>query len=197
MQDILVMMNGRNDLMKTLILNGSPRRNGDTVSLLDILKDGLDSEVTQLDAYYADIAPCNDCRACRVHDGCVVDDDMSEIYRLLPDADNIVIASPIYFSEITGRLLDVCSRLQTYYSARFFRGERIVFKPKKGAVILVGGGDGSGERADETSRCILMHMGCKSYFPTVLSHNTNNIPAAEDKAAVEAVKSLAHWLSES
>lgn len=181
--------------MKTLILNGSPRINGDTASLIKILKAQLLGEITQVDAYFADITPCNDCRTCRTAEGCVINDDMTIVYDILPEADNVIIASPIYFSEITGRLLDVCSRLQTYYSARFFRGKRVVFKPKKGGVILVGGGDGSGERAAETGRCLLTHMGCKSIYPTILSHNTNNLPAAEDTVATGNILSLAEWLS--
>lgn len=58
-----------------------------------------------------------------------------------------MIASPIYFSELTGKLLDVGSRLQTYFCSSFFRNENSIEKPKKGAVFLVGGGDGRMEKA--------------------------------------------------
>lgn len=179
--------------MKTLILNGSPRRKGDTVSLLDILKAELSGEIVLIDAYFADIAPCTDCRFCRTHEGCAVKDEMQIIYDSMHDCDNIVIASPIYYSEITGKLLDVCSRLQTYYSARFFRGEKITFKHKKGAVILVGGGDGKAERAEATSRTLLKCMGCTEQHPLVISHNTNCLPAAEDTAATDGVRSIAKF----
>ena len=181
--------------MKTLILNGSPRKHGDTASLLDILKSGLDGEVIQTDAYFANISPCTDCRFCRTHARCAFSDDMDILYDILPDCDNIVIASPIYFSELTGRLLDVCSRLQYYYNSRFFRGDKLPFKPKKGAVILVGGGDGSGERAAETARCLLSHLAVKEFHPTVLSHNTNRLPAVDDTAAADGVKSISLFLN--
>jgi len=49
----------------------------------------------------------------------------------------VLIASPIYFSELTGKLLDVGSRLQTYFCARFFRKEVAVAKPKKGGCLYV------------------------------------------------------------
>lgn len=48
------------------------------------------------------------------------------------NAINILLASPIYFSELTGKLLDLGSRLQIYYSARFFRREEPVPKSKRG-----------------------------------------------------------------
>lgn len=177
--------------MKTLILNGSPRKNGDTVSLLNILKEELSGEIVQIDAYYADISPCTDCRFCRANEGCAVKDDMQIVYDCMFDCDNILIASPIYFSEITGKLLDICSRLQTYYSARAFRRERVVFKEKRGAVILVGGGDGRPERAEATARTLLKHMGCVEQHPLVLSHDTDRIPAAEDLTAKDGVRSVA------
>lgn len=47
--------------------------------------------------------------------------------------------------------LDVGSRLQTYFCARFFRNEEPIVKSKKGAVILVGGGDGHIDKAYGTA----------------------------------------------
>jgi len=49
----------------------------------------------------------------------------------IQECDNILIASPLYFSELTGKLLDVGSRLQTYFCARFFRNEEPIVKSKK------------------------------------------------------------------
>ncbi len=46
--------------MKTLIFNGSPRPQGDTVSLIDYLMKYLDGEVRTVDAYRCDISPCID-----------------------------------------------------------------------------------------------------------------------------------------
>ena len=181
--------------MKTLILNGSPRKHGDTVSLIEKLKSQLSGNILQIDAYYADISPCIDCRSCRTRPGCAIKDGMQEVYGYIRDCDNIVIASPIYFSEITGRLLDVCSRLQTYYCGRFFRGETIKLKPKKGAVILVGGGDGDPEKAEGTSRCLMRHMGCTDFHPLVLSHKTDRLPAAEDAAAADGIRSLSDYFN--
>ena len=106
--------------MKTLILNGSPRKNGDTVSLINKIIEDLKGDYMIVDAY-------------------------------IQECDNILIASPIYFSELTGKLLDVGSRLQTYFCAKFFRGETPIEKSKRGAVILVGGGDGHMDKAYETA----------------------------------------------
>ncbi|MBR4655319.1 MAG: flavodoxin family protein [Oscillospiraceae bacterium] len=181
--------------MKTLILNGSPRPAGDTAGLLKLLREKLRGEVKTVDAYRRDISPCVDCRYCREHPGCAIRDEMQEVYSWLEDCDNVVIASPIYFSQPTGRLLDVGSRLQTYYCARRFRGEAPVLKAKRGAVILVGGGDGRPERAYETAKVLLRHMNCRDVFDPVCSHHTDTLPAVEDAQAVEGVKKIAAFLN--
>ena len=181
--------------MKTLILNGSPRVHGDTVSLIEQLVKALDGEYRIVDAYRSNISPCLDCRYCRKNKGCAIRDEMQEVYIYIEDCDNIVIASPIYFSELTGKLLDLASRLQTYYCGRFFRKEEICIAPKKGAVILVGGGDGRFEKAYETA-CTLMHqMNCFSIDDVVCSFNTDVVPAARDKKALEGIDRIAGFLN--
>lgn len=181
--------------MKTLIFNGSPRKNGDTAGLLKILEEDLGGEIIRIDAYYCNISPCIDCRYCQSHEGCSISDEMTAVYGHISDCDNIVIASPIYFSELTGPLLCVGSRLQTYFCSGFFRGKKIVLKPKKGAVILVGGGDGSSNKAESTAKILLRFMGVSEILPTVCSHNTNTVPAVNDSEAIRGIIGLAEKLN--
>ena len=181
--------------MKTLILNGSPRRNGDTVQLIKEIKEKIVGEYRIVDAYRASIAPCVDCRYCWKNQGCIVNDEMQEIYRYIQECDNIIIASPIYLSEVTGKLLDVASRLQTYFSARFFRKEEPIAKPKKGAVILVGGGDGNMDKPYETACTILHHMNCHNIHEKVYCHNTNEKPAIENETTLAGIKSILEFLN--
>ena len=181
--------------MKTLIFNGSPRKNGDTASLLRILTENLDGEVKIVNAYTCGISPCIDCRYCWKHNGCAIKDGMQEIYNYIQECDNIVIASPVYFSELTGMLLALGSRLQTYVAARYMRKERPVEKSKKGAVILVGGGSGGVERAFETTREWMKVMNCTEQHELVASCRTDHVPAIEDEQAVAGVKSIAAFFN--
>ena len=182
--------------MKTLIFNASPRKKGDTAQLLSRLLPRLGGEQMVVDCYRADIAPCIDCRFCWQKEGCAQKDGMQAVYRFLQDCDNVLLASPIYFSELTGRMLDVGSRLQTYFCARHFRGENPIPKEKKGAVVLVGGGDGSADTAAKTARILLRQMGCTRLHDAVFSLNTNQTPAAEDEQALEGLESIARFFSE-
>ncbi len=181
--------------MKTLIFNGSPRIGGDTESLIDIVRETLPGEHKILNAYRCNISPCMDCRYCWEKQGCSIQDEMREVYDYIQACDNILIASPIYFSELTGRLLDVGSRLQTYFCARFFRKEEPVVKPKKGAVILVGGGDGHIDKAYGTACTLLHHMNCHDIHEAVYSHNTNERSAIYDENALLGVKRILDFFS--
>ncbi len=182
-------------MMKTLIFNGSPRKNGDTASLLKRLTETLPGEYKTVDAYRCHISPCIDCRYCREHPGCAIRDEMQEIYEYIQECDNILIASPVYFSELTGKLLDVGSRLQTYFSAGFFRKETPIAKPKKGAVLLVGGGAGSMEPAYRTACMLLRLLHCRDIHELISSHNTDRVPAIEDEAALAGVDRIAAFFA--
>ena len=179
--------------MLTLIFNGSPRPRGDTAGLIDLLTAQLPGEVKVIRAYAAGISPCVDCRHCWQHPGCTVKDGWAEIDRLIRESDNIIIASPIYFSELTGPLLSLMTRLQQYFSARFFRCEEPIEKPKKGGIVLVGGGDGHMSTASETAATLLHHMNCRNIAPAVCVHNTNRTPAPEEPGIAEKITELASF----
>lgn len=125
-------------MKKTLILTGSPRKNGHTAALVRYLTERLDgeTEILSLDNR-RDIMPCRDCRYCFAHGECAVRDAMSEIYEKLEAADRIVFAAPVYFYNIPGSMKMVLDRLQVCWAA-IVRGEK---RPvgKKGAILLVGG----------------------------------------------------------
>jgi len=130
--------------MKTLIINGSPRKNGNTATLLNELKKHLNGEVFQIDTYYAKSSPCNDCRHCWTNAECIIKDEMQDIYKVMDETDNVVVASPIYFGNLTGSLLNWASRLQYFWASRNIRKvQPISTKYRKGVVILiVNGGKG-------------------------------------------------------
>ena len=180
---------------KTLILNGSPRKNGDTAKLIRALTGELTGEVFVIDCCSAGIAPCADCRRCRKMPGCAIRDGMEDLDAVIRTCDNAVIASPVWFSELTGPLLAVASRFQTYYCARRFRREEAGIQSKRGGVILTGGGDGDPKKALSTAETLLRMISVTRMHPPVMSLATDTLPAAEDPLAAEGVKSLAAFLN--
>ena len=176
--------------MKTLIINGSPRKNGDTAFLLSKFKERINHDIIEISAYYNKIKPCEDCRACNKKKGCVIDDDMRLIYA--DDFDNVIIASPIYMSNLTPPLIGLASRFQAYYCAKRFLKDEFCLKDKKAALLLVGGGDGGPAEAIRLSHWIFKKLNAGGFEKNiVLSLKTDNVPASEDKEAVKKVKELA------
>lgn len=92
---------------KILVLNGSPRENGNTAALVKQLTIGAEeagAEVESVRLHDLDIHPCDACDICQeTGNGCVISDDMQELYPKLRTADVIVIASPVYWFNLTAQ----------------------------------------------------------------------------------------------
>ncbi|MBP3428781.1 MAG: flavodoxin family protein [Clostridia bacterium] len=180
--------------MKTLIINGSPRTQGNTAALIEELKRHLEGEVVELSAFRSRIAPCVDCRACWTTARCVVRDEMDVVYA--DDFDNVVVASPVYFSTVPGQVLSLFSRMQPWHCAMFFLKQPLVQHRKKAAVILTGGGKGNCEGAFHHLRAFFRMVNAHGFREHMaLSLKTDTIPAWEDEAAMESVREIARWLS--
>jgi multimeric flavodoxin WrbA len=183
-------------ILKTLIINGSPRKNGDTMSLINEMTKYLNGELKLINTYYDKISPCIDCRYCWKNDGCSINDEMQEVYKLLNEVDNVILASPLYFSELTGQLLSFASRLQYFYvSRRIRRDTHFKLKKKNGVFILTGGGDLVTEPAMKTANILFGQMNVKS-IGTVFSLKTNDMPAKDDREALSKAREFALKLNE-
>lgn len=180
--------------MKTWILNGSPRKDGNTAYLIEQLVRRLDGESKIFFAYDSVASPCMDCRYCWNHDGCSLDDEMQEVYKEIEASDNIVLASPIQFMGLSAPLLCVASRFQRYYAARKFRKTEPFAMPKKGAFILTAGGDGGAKYAGAVARLILREVGanCLSY---AMSLRTDVLPSRNDQKVLEEIGKMAKILN--
>jgi multimeric flavodoxin WrbA len=180
-------------MRKTLIINGSPHLDGDTAALIGQFRGALEGDCEELSAYRADISPCVDCRSCWTARGCVVDDDMRVIYG--DGFDNIVIASPVYLSNLPGPMLGLASRFQIHYGAEHKLREPFALRPKKGGLILVGGGKGNEKGALHSARVMFRMMNARGFEEhTALSLNTDALPASHDTAALASVREMANWM---
>lgn len=124
--------------MKTLVLFGSAREDGHTKALLNVFLEELEGEVEIIDAYRTSVAPCKDCRYCWKKRGCSIKDGMQEIYKKVDEADNIILAAPMYFHTVPGPMKVLLDRFQVYW-ASFVRKDHPDKNIKKGAILMVGG----------------------------------------------------------
>ena len=181
--------------MQTLIFNGSPKRNGDTEALIDAFATHLKGEVKIL-SFYNDIHPCDDCRHCWEHTGCAVEDEMQDVYRYLETCDNVVLASPIWFSSLSGPLLNMASRMQSIWAVSYFQKKRLITKEKKGVILLVGAQPETKDIPTQTALGIMKYMNVhRPSVEVIYSLETNTLPAGKDLAALEKCRRAAESLN--
>lgn len=101
---------------KIVILNGSPRRNGNTSALVKKFTEGAESVGNTVTEYFLDKMNINGCKGCfgghssRVCP-CVQKDDMAQIYPAVKECDVIVLATPLYYWNMSGQLRTAVDRL--------------------------------------------------------------------------------------
>lgn len=99
--------------VKTLVLNGSPHRNGATSSVLNMVVDKIKDSIEYewLDAYDLQIKPCQGCMGCRPDKTCVLpQDDGHLVGEKLKEADLLVVGSPSYWSNLPAPLKVIFDR---------------------------------------------------------------------------------------
>ena len=120
--------------MKVLLVNGSPKANGNTARALaevaeQLHAEGIDTEVFQLGA-----KPIRDCIGCgrcgKLDYRCTFDDDVvNELIAAAEQADGFVFGSPVYYAHPSGRILSALDRA-------FYAGSK-AFAHKPGASVAV------------------------------------------------------------
>ncbi len=102
--------------MNILILNGSPRPNGNTAAMIRAYAEGANEAghiIHVVDVCKMKINGCLACEYCHTKGNrvCIQKDDMQEVYPLLEQAEMIVLASPIYYHSFTGQLQCAINRI--------------------------------------------------------------------------------------
>jgi multimeric flavodoxin WrbA len=104
--------------MKTLVVEASPNREGSSItiarSFMKGLRDGGETQIRELFLNDMDVRPCLGCWKCleMSEPGCVIDDEMSDVYPQLVEADIILFATPIYWWHIAGQMKVFLDRME-------------------------------------------------------------------------------------
>ena len=133
--------------MKVLILNGSPRKNGNTSIAVNEMvnvfeKEGVETEVVQIGN--KDVRGCVACGACAESGKCAFDDVVNEIAPKFEAADGLVLATPVYFASANATLIACLDRL--FYSAGFDKTMKV------GAAVAVARRGGISATFDELNK---------------------------------------------
>jgi multimeric flavodoxin WrbA len=104
--------------MKVIAINGSPRKNWNTATLLEKALEGaaLEGAETELiHLYDLNFKGCISCFACKLKGGksfgkCAVKDELTTVLERLEDADAVILGSPIYLGNLTGEMRSFMER---------------------------------------------------------------------------------------
>ncbi len=133
--------------MKVLIINGSPKNDGNSARLIKeavgvFEKEGVDVELYEIGG--KDIRGCADCGYCFKNDGCVFKDDVNTLAKTLEGSEGLLIVSPVYYASANGSLISLLDRL--FYSSRFDK------RMKVGAAFAVARRAGTTATFDELNK---------------------------------------------
>ncbi|WP_349674855.1 flavodoxin family protein [Lacrimispora sp.] len=101
---------------KIMVLNGSPRKNGNTSGLVQAFTKGAEEIGSTVTTFFLEEMNINGCKGClkggKNHESpCVLKDDMEQIYSVYREADIVVLASPMYYWNWSGQLKIAFDRL--------------------------------------------------------------------------------------
>lgn len=108
-------------MKKVLVLEGSPRRGGNSQVLMDAVARGIvrgGGSVERIRVAELRLAPCIGCGGCDKSGHCVVKDEMTGLYEKIVAAHRLLLVSPIYFYSLTAQLKAVIDRGQALWNRK-------------------------------------------------------------------------------
>lgn len=177
--------------MKVLLINGSPRVNGNTAMALREMaqvfaREGIETETIQVGS--KNIRGCIGCRSCKKTGKCVFDDLVNETAPKFEACDGIVVGSPVYFASANATLVAFLTRL--FYSVSCDK------RMKVGASVVVARRGGLSATFDELNKFFTisgMPIASSQYWNSV--HGGAPGEAAQDVEGLQTMRTLASNMS--
>ena len=173
--------------MKVLLINGSPKHNGNTAYSLAQMAEvfaeqGIETETIHVGNQA--IRGCVACGSCYKTGKCVFDDLVNEVAPKFEAADGIVLGSPVYYASANATLVAFLDRL--FYSSHFDK------RMKVGACVTVARRGGCSSTFDELNKYFTI-----TGMPVASSHYWNSVhgrvpgEAEQDAEGITTVRNLA------
>lgn len=173
--------------MKVLMINGSPRANGNTYVALHEMqqifeKEGIETEIIHVGN--KDIRGCIACGTCAGKGKCVFDDIVNETAAKFEACDGLVIGSPVYYASANATLVAFLTRL--FYSTHFDKTMKV------GASVVAARRGGLSATFDELNKFFTisgMPVASGQYWNSV--HGREPGEAAQDAEGLQSMRTLA------
>ena len=173
--------------MKVLMLNGSPRANGNTsVALKEMEKvfqqEGIETEIIHIGN--KEIRGCIACGGCGKKGKCVFEDAVNEIAPKFEACDGLVVGSPVYYASANATLVALLTRL--FYSTPFDKAMKV------GASVVAARRGGLSSTFDELNKFFTisgMPLASGQYWNSI--HGAAPGEAAQDEEGLQIMRTLA------
>lgn len=174
-----------------MIINGSPRVNGNTsIAIEEMAKtfhaEGVETDIIQVGN--KDVRGCIACGQCARTGKCVFNDIVNELAPKFEDADGLVVASPVYYASANATLIALLDRL--FYSTGFDKTMKV------GAAVASARRGGLTATFDELNKYFTisgMPVASGQYWNGI--HGNKAEEAAEDKEGLQMMRTLAGNMS--
>jgi len=199
--------------MKVMVLNGGPRRKGNSSILSGefirgIMETNPEAEVEEIICERANVGFCRGCLQCNSKGHCVLkNDDWADISRRILDADILVMVSPVYFRAIASPLKKFIDRFRAFFYVRITE-DGSTHDPyeewKKDWVAILSYGSSAMDEADPVKEFFEMTMelfGPKNTLHTIIGRRLARVghvtsTAEELKPLYEMLKIPEEWTHE-
>lgn len=177
--------------MKVLMINGSPRVDGNTTVALNEMKEVFEKEgieVSLVQIGNRDIRGCIACNQCAKTGKCVFDDAVNELASEFEEADGLVVASPVYYASANATLVAFLDRL--FYSTHFDKSMKV------GASVVCARRGGCSATFDELNKYFTisnMPVAPSQYWNSI--HGRDKGEAIQDEEGRQTMRALARNMS--
>jgi len=173
--------------MKVIMLNGSPRANGNTALALTEMdkifrQEGIETELIHVG--HLPVRSCVACNKCSQTGKCVFDDIVNEVAAKFEQADGLVVGSPVYYASANATLVALLSRL--FYSSGFDKTMKV------GAAVVAARRGGLSSTFDELNKFFTisgMPVASGQYWNSI--HGAAPGEGAQDAEGLQIMRTLA------
>ncbi len=173
--------------MKVLMINGSPRLEGNTTLALaemDKIFHEAGVETQTIRVGNNAIRGCIACGSCFKKGKCAFDDGVNEAAEILKESDGLVVASPVYYGSANGTIVSFLDRL--FYSSHFDKTMKV------GASVVLARRGGLSATFDELNKYFTisgMPVASSRYWNS--AHGAAPGEAAKDGEGLQVMRTLA------
>lgn len=189
--------------MQILAFNGSPRKKGNTSTIVSAVLEGAQSagaETTEVRLHDINMKGCQGCLSCRTNPGvCAQKDELSPFLAAMATCDGIVLASPIYMYRMAGQIKLFVDRCYSYYATREDgKGYDSVLAPGKRFAVVTSQGAESDEQYSRSVRWLAGMAGTgfgMEEVGRIIHTSSAKVPAKDDHDLLEKARSIGRRLA--